>query len=355
MGLWWAGWIVGVAVASARLIRWSGAHPDAVAGLLDSATNVLRAMARLVHLPAPAGATSVAAVFLAVGVLAGALLGWLIQIIRLDPDLLVLRSGWWMLRALAGRSGALLVLLTPPVLVITSLFLEALWGSVDAVFWLLIPLLAASLAWAVVVPFAVVRNDVLQQPSEPTWWRPRWPGLSVVAAVVGLEVLDHGIDELMTLATPDPFGQVGVPLLILLPALWCLGSVVGLGIWWVQIGLLFGRRPLLTWSARLLRWRTFGPWLAQSALELGVLVVLIAPVPPLYFWLWKVVPLAASAAEGHGTALHGATLVAVGLCKLGGRFWWLGVLAAAGLTSTLSWLWRGRLAWLLSQPAADRS
>ena len=178
--------------------------------------------------------------------------------------------------------------------IVSVVVLLALPGFHDAGWLIAIP----AFAFLLLMPFGVYTPDVAASSDGERWWKPRWPGMQPLLAILLLCAVAVGIDAGMkaTAASFPWFTAIAVIVLVAMEVavVVLLGSI-----------LLFRLTPreTLRRASELLSWRRLGLVLAVHARLLVAALFLVTPVVVGMLVLWKVIPFHAAWAESRGAVL----------------------------------------------------
>ena len=254
--------------------------------------------------------------------------------IRLDRERLARQSLTWAVRPLLRAWGLWVVAVLGAVLLLAVRH--------DSIIWI-----SLSLSWTagILLPFMVLRAEVVLSEAGRGWWRPRWPGVGVVGTAGGLAAVSSAVDwapEAMT----SPWSW------ILTPGAWFVSGSLMLLAYTAFLWRL-APREVARRARSLLAWERLGPWFLVE-LRLSVLLLwLIGPVIIVYIPLWKSLPVLATALEGREQLLPLWMAAGANFAKLVGTYWW-----ASALILPILALWllaRGRLAAVVTgrKPSGD--
>jgi hypothetical protein len=200
------------------------------------------------------------------------------RLLGIDPQEIASAVRWC--RGVLARPKSLAVIATvAALLLIPSRF--------DAVWFVGLP----ALAFILVAPLGIVAPRVVDSETGEGWWKPRWPGLRTLLAVLAIVLVETAIGAVLGFAAGRL--PVTMPVAVLLQAAIAIVCVAMTGAL-----LLFG-----TFRDALTRHRLAALAAVSMRLFLFAMLLLAAPL----VWLWKIVPVQAALAEARGEMLPALT------------------------------------------------
>lgn len=302
--------------------------------LLATADRMSCYSAGIYHIPLLAYPVKLLAVMAGAGLIAGLLVVCLNRLIKFDPEWLSLKALKWTFRSCFKRwQNALIVFGSIPVLSLLVWFGDSLSGYTS---WLYLVVMAFAVAFVFLMPFMIIRREVVSTDIAGAWWRknPR-PGWKIILAVVCLVSAGYLFNTMIGLLFPRALYAMIIKEMLGVVVSFILGPAV--------VCTLLTRDLRMLKQGRFLRWRIIGPYISQSIPGLLFASLIAGPAVSICLMVWKIFPTLAGIYQGCGIRLPLVWRFSIHLFQIWGRWGLIIVLSPAVFLVSL---YLARLVWL---------